>query len=658
MTIKMHEISMIPNLEDNDVTDVTNVTPAENLTSDETSKDKDAVTDVTKPKDFPVPTSKTIQPEEASLHEVVKHIPYTKRPCWQVYGNWKELDTGKIMRPGTYLLNYKEDKEGKRTLQNTWICSPLHIEAQTHGRRGNNFGRLLKFKNSTGQWKSWAMPMELLRGSSEELRGTLLSMGVLIASTKFRDLSHYLLQTIPPKKQIYCALQTGWHGNRAYVLPDQVIGPDAGQIVFQSNQAAYEEFATAGTLLAWKEGIAAKAVNNPMFALGLSCAFVGPLLKLTNSEGGGIHMVGDSSSGKSTIARAASSVWGGKEYRRSWSTTANGLEGAAALFNDGLLVLDEISECEPKDVGKIIYALGNGYGKQRANRSGAARSVTRWLVFPLSNGERTIATAIKEGGGRVKAGQSMRLLDLPTKRQHGVWDDLHNFPHGAALSDYISSEALANYGHAGRAFLERITYDDQDFCERLSKIRSNPNLRAEGAEGQEKRAAGRFALIALAGELATEYNITDWPVGMATEAAIIGYKTWKAQRCEGNEENHQIYSALRGFIEKHGDSRFSDMDKKSFNKIIRDRAGYWRDETDARKYFLNSDGMNEALKGFDLKLALDLLEEKGIIPIANSKGERARPMRVSGNISRLYQVDFERLMNNGMPFCPVQYPET
>ena len=64
--------------------------------------------------------------------------------------------------------------------------------------------------------------------------------------------------------------------------------------------------------------------------------------------------------------------------------SANGMEGAAALFNDCLLALDEISECDPKEVGAIVYALGNGRGKQRASRTGSARGVVRWRCFVLS----------------------------------------------------------------------------------------------------------------------------------------------------------------------------------------------------------------------------------------------------------------------------------
>ena len=91
--------------------------------------------------------------------------------------------------------------------------------------------------------------------------------------------------------------------------------------------------------------------------LALAASFTGAMLARCNGESGGFHLVGDSSTGKTTALEAACATWGGANYRRSWRATSNGMEGAASLFNDGLLVLDEISECDPREVGAIIYAL-------------------------------------------------------------------------------------------------------------------------------------------------------------------------------------------------------------------------------------------------------------------------------------------------------------
>ena len=47
-----------------------------------------------------------------------------------------------------------------------------------------------------------------------------------------------------------------------------------------------------------------------------------PFLALLNEEGGGFHLAGDSSKGKTTAARLALSVWGDPETTKgNWDTT-------------------------------------------------------------------------------------------------------------------------------------------------------------------------------------------------------------------------------------------------------------------------------------------------------------------------------------------------
>jgi putative DNA primase/helicase len=519
----------------------------------------------------------------------------------------------------------------------------MHIDAVTCDGQNNNFGRLLRFKPTVGNWREWAMPMELLAGDGFQLRGELLAMGVELDPHKARQqLPQYLQQSERPKRRILCALQVGWCGD-SFVLPDTVIGPKAASVIFQSGERGHAEHTLAGTLTGWREGIAANAVGNPLLMLAVSASFAGPLLQRCNAESGGIHLVGDSSTGKTTAIEAACATWGGPGFKRSWRATANGMEGAAAMFNDCLLALDEISECDPKEIGAIVYALGNGVGKQRAGRSGAARSVTRWCCFVFSSGERTIATAMAEGGYRAKAGQSVRLLDVPVEQSFGAWDDLHGAASPAAFSDSIRQVAARHHGHAGRAFLEKLAFDRTDFCAVLDKIKALPHFTTDGIEGQDKRAAARFALIGMAGELATEYGVTGWPVGAAIKAAAHALKLWQAGRGKGNDERRQIADRVRGFIERHGDARFSDAAFSGDTPGVRDRAGWWRAGETGREYLFTAEGMREALKGFDFKRALDALQQLGALPPPGADGKRAHFYRVVGVGKRLYPITPEKL---------------
>jgi putative DNA primase/helicase len=68
-------------------------------------------------------------------------------------------------------------------------------------------------------------------------------------------------------------------------------------------------------------------------------------------------------------------------------------------------------------VDEIVYALANGIGKQRANRAGGARPVTRWRCITLSSGERTLETIMADAGIEAKAGQLVRCLNIESKRE-------------------------------------------------------------------------------------------------------------------------------------------------------------------------------------------------------------------------------------------------
>lgn len=588
----------------------------------------------------PTETPEVIEAQPATSSRDESPFPGEQdRPCYVVLDDWVEAG-GTRHRPGVYWCGRKEAKNDI-VLFDTWFCSPLHVEAVTFDGQQHNFGRLLRFKNSLGKWREWAMPMELLRGSGDELRGELLAMGVELDPFQARQQLPAYLQREHPKRRMHCALQVGWAGD-SFVLPDRVIGPTASGVIFQSGERGHEEHTQAGTLAGWQAEIAGRAVGNPLMVLALSASFAGPLLAKCNADGGGIHPHGDSSTGKTTLLEAACSVWGGPNYKRSWRATANGMEGAAALFNDCLLALDEISECDPKEVGAIVYALGNGRGKQRATRSGTARGVTRWRCFIVSTGERTIATTMQEGGQRAKAGQGVRLLDIPVARAFGAFDTLHGMASGAALSDAIKRGAASHYGHAGRAFLEKLTRDERDFCAYLEQVKQQPELAAEHGEGQDKRAAARFALIGMAGELATEYGVTGWQAGEAIQAAAEGFRLWQSARGRGNDERRQIMERVSAFIERHGDGRFSDADNK-VETSVRDRAGWWRDAGGERCYLFTAEAMREAVKGFEFTRALDVMQEAGALPAPGADGKRAKPYRINRRVVKLYPIHPDKL---------------
>ena len=71
------------------------------------------------------------------------------------------------------------------------------------------------------------------------------------------------------------------------------------------------------------------------------------------------------------------------------------------------------------------------------------------------------------------------------------------------------------------------------------------------------RAARRFALLAVAGELASKAKVTGWPAGAADAAAAAVVRDWLAERGGiGAREDHHLFAELRRFIVLHGAARF------------------------------------------------------------------------------------------------------
>jgi uncharacterized protein (DUF927 family) len=237
-----------------------------------------------------------------------------------------------------------------------------------------------------------------------------------------RELLLTYLQTWP---RVRCVNRLGWH-DAVYVVPSGTIGEDGEQVVFQNVHALEPAFSTSGTVEEWRGSVAALAHGNSRMMFALSVAFAGPLLDPAGADSGGFHLRGVSSAGKTTALKLAASVWGNPaHYCRLWRTTANGLEGLAALHNDGVLILDELGQVDPREAGESAYMLANGRGKARAARNGTARQSATWRLLFLSAGEGSLAAQMAPTGRKPTAGLLARKFGLRilTWMQARAWVD-------------------------------------------------------------------------------------------------------------------------------------------------------------------------------------------------------------------------------------------
>jgi uncharacterized protein (DUF927 family) len=526
----------------------------------------------------------------------------------------------------------------------------------------DNHGHALEFKDRHGETQRWAMPLEFLE-DKKEYRRVLRRLGLpMSSSVQGLALLQLYLEHCHSDIRMRAVEKIGWHG-RAYVLPDATLGQEAPdeRIVLQGLVTTTEGYRSKGTLEEWKEKVAALCVGNSRLALAVSAAFAATLLTPLGMEGGGIHLRGPSSEGKTTTLAVGASVWGEPTRIESWRATCNGLEGVAALHNDCFLLLDELKEIEPREAAGAAYLLANGSGKRRGRPQGGVRPRLSWRVLFLSSGEVSLAQHVEAVGARILAGQEVRLIDLSADAggAYGLFEHLHGCADGQKFADMIRQHVRDTYGHAGRVFVAKLAEHWDDALDEVREIITDFMAKLPTtASGQVRRVATKFALIAAAGELASTWTITAWEAGVALEAARTCFADWLAQRGDlTNADEARALHQVQLFFEKHGESRFHPWDAEEPPQCLRchgtgryageqdcygcqgtghlavngarpvhDRAGFWRETPEGlREFFVFHQIFEKELsRNWDPVWLGKLLVQRGWV----KPGPQNRPTRV------------------------------
>ena len=375
--------------------------------------------------------------------------------------------------------------------------------------------------------------------------------------------------------------------------------------------------------------------------LAVSAALAGPLLHMAGQDGGGLNFWGPSSIGKTTLGRAAASVWGRGDtpgYIRTWRATANGLEGVAAGATDTALILDELGQVDAREAQAALYSLSNGAGKARAARDGGLREPKSWRVLVLSTGELPTEAKLAEDRGRkARAGQLVRMLDIQCDRAFGVFD--HAGPDGdaAGLAKAFKTAAVSAYGTAGPEFVRRLIQEGVtgDDVRRMVNRFVSKHV-PEQSDGQVDRAAQRLGLVAAAGELAIKFGLTLWTQGEPSRAAGEVLAGWIAAR-GGTEaaEVRQAIEQVRLLIEAHGESRFQPVDDPDA-KPVANRLGWRKGSGSDREWWCPPQTWKtEICNGRDPQFVARVLAERGMLRRQGGRDLQC-VVKINGSPARAY----------------------
>lgn len=518
------------------------------------------------------------------------------------------------------------------------VCSLIHILARTRDAYGQGWGLLIRVIDFDGQAHEIAFPMDMLSGDGASLRALLMHHGlVLQPGLKSRNRLAAFLTRATPKARVLCVSQIGWHGSR-YVLPDRAFGIGGESVRLQTEAPIEHAFYRAGSLEGWQNEVAAPAAGNSRIVFAIACSFAAPLLPFVSTEGGGFHLRGASSLGKTTALKAAASVCGGgagKPYIRSFRATANGLEGVAQAHNHALLCLDELGQIDGRELGQVVYMLANGEGKSRARKDGAARPLPRWQLLFLSTGEQSLKDKLTEAGKPTHAGQETRFVEIPADagRGLGLFDRLNGFESAAILANHLKTATECHCGHALHAFLAKVASNLYGLADRLGAAVDAfaEDSCPEGADGQVRRVAQRFGLVAAAGELAIEKGILPWAAGEARAAVRTCFDAWLEERggIEPAEERAAL-AQVRSFLQAYGESRFS-ADGETGDRVTNNRAGFRRLSDTSELQFLVFPEIyrSEVCRGLNIEMVSRVLRNRGLL-VTDGHGKSSISVRIPG----------------------------
>lgn len=554
-----------------------------------------------------------------------------------------------LLESGLYYIEQSKEDEYKR-----YISSPIKVLAQTRDSTNNAWGRLLEWYDSDGVQHTQALSMELFQSDGVELRKALAYQGVIIAPDgRARNLLQSYLMSYPTDTRALCVDRVGWHDD-VFVLPHQQIGQHENDdlIVYQTTQGIDSNYQSKGTLEQWQQGISIPLATHSKLVVALSSAFAGQLLApLEQQTGAGVHFKGQSSKGKTTALYAGCSVWGKpSHYCKTWKSTGNALEHTAYIHNDGFLALDEIGEvANPKELGNIAYMLANGKGKARLTKQITVKSSFTWKVIFLSTGEKSLKEIMQENGQKTKIGQEIRLIDIDIDQsEYGLFDQIDFAEDGAKQSRLLVERSTQSYGVAGMAWLDYLTGDKKTAIATAKQLleQYNTELIEEHKQGHIVRVANAFALIATAGELATQAGITGWQTGTAFNAVKTVFNAWvNGFEYVGDYESREYILHVKAFFEAHESSRFEGFTPDpNYIEKISNRVGYWKIENGEKLFLvLPEQFKNEVCKGHDSRKVAKALQVYGLLehdPEKTSKTMRIPPKKNSVKVYAVKEAIF------------------
>jgi len=518
----------------------------------------------------------------------------------------------------------------------------------------------------SGKQSSLELPRDKLAGSGASAVRLLTKAGVHIVGRDGVQKALIQFLRFKPKQEIVRIPRVGWAQvgpHWIFVRPDGVIAPaDMPQASHTSylldTTATRHGLHVAGTAAEWAAEVATLLRGNSNVALSFATFFAAPLLCFATEPGGGTHLHGRSTIGKTMISDAGQSIYGwphetaDNAFGMSWGGTEAGFDALALARTDLGLPLDEITLAKRRTAEQIVYKIASGTRGPRALSTGHLREVLHASVLVLSTGEKSLTQFI---GEELQEGARKRLVDVPAEVLPGSAfetiprEQIHVV--GRRLFDAMKRQHGA-VGRDWQRYLVEIGPDrlKADLDRHREAFLALPEVAsiAERAHPQARAVINRFALLAAALRLAVAAELLPWSIEESDAGIAMCMRRWvalrdnidvagelvrAARRVEAdlavglNDRFICIHKTPKGWVPATEADRIKQKTPRLFD-------GYVKPD----RILVRPEAWRQYCAGFDPAEIARLFQQRNIL-IADDDGSKlSRSERVMGKAERFYNL--------------------
>jgi len=439
-----------------------------------------------------------------------------------------------------------------------------------------------------------------------------------IKATNGRLLNQYMdgyLKELQKRRQIRkLFVSMGWkEDNRGFVLGDRLFQQDGTVVEAGSSvklSGAIDGIKSRGEIGPWVEGTKELGVpGREAHAFTLLLGFGAPLVELTGYFGMVFSMFGETNSGKSTMGKYLTSIYG--DYQKmqiSYKWTEQAKFERIGIYCNLPCYVDEGSMLAPEEVSKLCYEMSQGEGRKRLKTDGTERQAANWRTLLVTSTNQRLQSKLESAKTQAKA-ESVRLFEY----------EVPKLPDFEQACKHLNPMLTTNYGVAGPIFIDYVVRNSYQIRQDIRAMQ-DAIATAANCQGEERFWVNGAACALVGGMIAYKLGLLRFEIAPVFKWVI---ETIRGMRRVVQDAQMDDVALIANYFDEHAGHRLNvrkaDLGDGRENWAVIGREPFGallhRLERDQRTIFVNRKHVKDWMvkKGEDPATVSKALIAKGIL---------------------------------------------